>query len=135
MNNTRFATAIHILTLLDKCDDDWLTSDFIARSLSVNPVVVRKEISVLKEAKLVESRKGKEGGVRLSKSSSDILLSELYVAVQNSDVLGKINKNPNPNCPIGKLINTKLVALYSEVDQVVVQFLRDKTLSDFSNQF
>ncbi|RYG26691.1 MAG: transcriptional regulator, partial [Chitinophagaceae bacterium] len=38
MNNTRFATVIHILTLLAKSRDQWLSSDRIANSISINPV-------------------------------------------------------------------------------------------------
>ena len=44
MNNTRFATAIHILTLLDKNSDAWLTSEWIAGSININSAIVRKEI-------------------------------------------------------------------------------------------
>lgn len=61
MNNTRFATAIHIMTLLAKSPQDWLSSEWIAGSIHVNPVIVRKEISVLREAGLIVSKQGKEG--------------------------------------------------------------------------
>jgi DNA-binding IscR family transcriptional regulator len=61
MNNTRFATAVHIMTLLAKSPQEWLTSEWIAGSINVNPVIVRKEISVLREAGLITSRQGKEG--------------------------------------------------------------------------
>jgi DNA-binding IscR family transcriptional regulator len=53
MNNTRFATAIHIMTLLAKSPQDWLPSEWIAGSININPVIVRKEISVLREAGLL----------------------------------------------------------------------------------
>ena len=55
MNNTRFATAVHILSVMAVCPNEWLTSEVIAGSANVNPVVVRKEILVLKEAGLGES--------------------------------------------------------------------------------
>ena len=89
MNNTRFATAIHILTLLSHQKDEWLRSEWIAGSINVNPVVVRRELSVLNEAGLVISRKGKVGGVTLAKSSEEITLDLVYLAVKNTDVLGK----------------------------------------------
>lgn len=44
MNNTRFATAIHIMTLLAESPQDWLTSEWIAGSININPVIVRKEL-------------------------------------------------------------------------------------------
>ena len=52
MNNTRFATAIHIMTLLAESPQDWLTSEWIAGSININPVIVRKELGVLREAGL-----------------------------------------------------------------------------------
>lgn len=74
MNNTRFSTALHIMTILGSKPEEWHTSDWLAGSINVNPVVVRKEISVLREVGLVESKKGKEGGTRLGKTSTKLQL-------------------------------------------------------------
>ncbi len=82
MNNTRFATAVHIMTLLAKSPQEWLTSDWIAGSINVNPVIVRKEISVLREAGLITSRQGKDGGSQLGKNAVAITISEIYKAVK-----------------------------------------------------
>ncbi|UOE38788.1 MULTISPECIES: Rrf2 family transcriptional regulator [Chryseobacterium] len=135
MNNTRFATAIHIMTLLAKDSQAWLTSDWIAGSLNVNPVIVRKELINLKKSALVESRQGKEGGVRIAKNPDEIYISDIYESVKNSEVLGKKNQNPNPLCTIGKDINKNLQILFCETDELVFQFLKAKKLSDFTGQF
>lgn len=135
MNNTRFATAIHIMTLLAKSPQEWLTSEWMAGSINVNPVIVRKEISVLREASLVASRQGKDGGSQLAKSADQITISEIYRAVKNTEVLGKKNQNPNPACSVGKEINSHLNTLFEETDQLVTQFLGDKSLKEFSEQF
>lgn len=135
MNNTRFATAIHIMTLLAKSPDEWLSSDWIAGSININPVMVRKEIGILREAGLVESRKGKDGGCQLSRSAQAILLSEIFSAVKTAELLGRKNQQPNPKCNIGKDINQRLNSLFNETDQIVSQFLGMKSLADFSAQF
>lgn len=135
MNNTRFATAIHIMTLLAKSPQEWLTSEWMAGSININPAVVRKEISVLREAGLITSRKGKEGGSQLSKGADSITISEIYSAVKNSEVLGKKNNNPNPVCSVGREINNHLNDLLVETDQLVVKFLGDKSLKQFTDQF
>lgn len=135
MNNTRFATAIHILTLLAAQPGEWLNSDYIAGSIHVNPVIVRKELIFLNEAGLVISKKGKEGGVQLAKASSKISLADIYHAVKNTEVLGKKNLNPNPQCPIGRQINDKLTLLFLETDHLVSSALTKKTLADFGKQF
>lgn len=135
MNNTRFATAIHIMTLLAKKPEEWATSDWIAGSVNVNPVIVRKELVILKNSGLIESRKGKEGGVRISKKPDEIRISEIYKTVKNSGILGKKNQNPNPKCTIGKDINKNLDLLFLETNALVYQFLDNKKLSDFISRF
>lgn len=135
MNNTRFATVIHILTILAKCPNELLSSDWIAESINVNPVIVRKELGALQELGWVSSRKGKDGGTRLNISSDLITLADIYGTVKNSEVLGKPNLSPNPKCPIGKDINMKLHKLTVETDGLVLASLRGKTLKDFVEQF
>lgn len=135
MNNTRFATAIHIMTLLAKSPQEWLTSEWMAGSININPVMVRKELSVLREAGLIISRQGKEGGSQLARSADDITISEIYKAVKNTEVLGKKNNNPNPACSVGKEINDHLNHLFEETNQLVSRFLGDKSLQEFCDQF
>lgn len=135
MNNTRFATALHILTLLADSKGEWLSSEWIAASINVNPVIVRKELGVLHDAGLVQSRKGKTGGSTLAKSSTEITLDTIYLAVKNADVLGKKNAKPNPKCPIGKVINQKLDSLFTSIDQSVIKELQGKTLKSFVAEF
>jgi len=135
MNNTRFATSIHILTLLAQNPQEWLTSDWIAGSVNINPVIVRKELINLKSSGLIESKQGKIGGVKIAKNPEQISISEIYESVKNSEVLGKKNQNPNPLCSVGKDINKNLEFLFSETNDLVFQFLKEKKLSDFSNQF
>src|SRR5690554_796600 len=93
MNNTRFATIMHILVLLVKHPGKWLSSDWLAGSININPVTVRKELSGLQEQGWVISRKGKEGGSMLNISSDKISLADIYQVVKNSEVLGKKNLN------------------------------------------
>ena len=135
MSNTRFATAIHIMTILAKNPQAFLTSDWLAGSINVNPVIVRKELINLKKSGLVESRQGKDGGVRIAKDAENINVAEIYETIKNSEVLGKKNLNPNPLCNVGKDINKNLNQLFSETDDLVFQFLKDKKLSDFTRQF
>ena len=135
MNNTRFATAIHILTLLAKAGDEWVSSEWIAGSININPAMVRKEMSVLQNAGLVVGRKGKEGGSKLNLSQNEISLADVYIAVKNSEVLGKKNLHTSAKCPVGKVINKKLDGIFSETDDLVISSLRKKTLSSFVKQF
>lgn len=135
MNNTRFATIIHMLTVLAKSPGQWLSSEWIAESIQINPVIVRKELSVLQENGWVISKKGKEGGSMLHISSCKISLADIYKAVKNSNVLGKRNHCDGSNCPVGKEINKELEKLFNETDQVVINTLQQKSLKSFVAQF
>ncbi len=135
MSNTRFATAVHILTILARSGPGWISSEWLAGSICMNPAMVRKELAALRDAGLVTGRKGKDGGSRLRKSGDLISLADIYRAVKNAEVLGRKNRNPSPQCPVGKSINSKLGQLYAETDQLVIDALENRTLSDFASQF
>lgn len=134
MRNVRFATSLHILLLLDHMEDERLSSEFIASSININPVLVRKEMSNLRNHGLLESKEGKGGGSRLAKPASKIFLSDVYKAIREEPLLGRSN-NPNPGCEIGKQINTHIVSLYTEAEQVLIDNLARITLEDFAGRF
>jgi|SRR5690606_15227291 len=135
MNNTRFATAIHILTLLAKFPDQWLSSEWISESININPAMVRKELSLLHKHGWVMSKKGKEGGSMLGRSSCEISMADIFNAVKNSNVLGKKNTCDGANCAIGKEINVELKKLFDETDEIVINALKKKSLKSFVDQF
>lgn len=135
MISGKFAITIHILTLLTKFPNDYLSSEFIAGSINLNPVLVRKEIANLKAHRIVESKEGKNGGTKLSKTASNITLKEIFEITFENIGLGYAKNQPNPDCPVGKKINQNLDALYAEMNQKVCEQLKGISLEDFSTQF
>lgn len=135
MNNAKFATKLHILTLLGRHPDQWLSSDWIARSIRINPVVVRKELGALKELGWVVSKKGKTGGSMLNVATSQLTLADIYESIKPPSILGHKNDCQNTKCPVGMGINSKLESLFDETDGIVVSTLQQKTLKDFIAQF
>lgn len=134
MRNVRFATSLHTLLLLDFMKGELVSSEFIACSININPVLIRKEISNLRSHGLIDSKEGKGGGSRLAKPASKIFLSDIYKAVKQAPLLGRSN-NPNPNCDIGNQINKHIANLYSEAEEVLVGRLAQITLAGFAKQF
>ncbi len=135
MNNSRFAISVHILTLLAGANGELLSSDHIAGSININPVLVRKELINLRKHNLVNSKEGKNGGVYLNKPAAGIRLSDIYQAVKQTPLLGEAKNTPNPACPIGKHIKTHLDSLYSDAENALIERLHKTTLQDFLNQF
>lgn len=135
MNNGRFPISLHILTLLASEEGVLRSSDYLAGSININPVLVRKEISNLRKHGMIESKEGKSGGATLARPADQILLSEIYHAVQQSALLGNSKNKPNPNCPIGRQINQHLDQLYDELENTLLSKLAHMTLGDFVKQF
>jgi Rrf2 family protein len=134
MNNGRFATALHILTLLEIKKDELLSSEFIANSININPAVVRKEIGNLRAHGFIESKEGKGGGYSLGKPASQIHLSDVYKSVNDSPLLGRSN-DPNPDCPVGKQINGHLNDLFSVAEDALLRQMGKITVKDFAKKF
>lgn len=139
MTDGRFAINMHILTLLASArqvsGEDWLTSDFMAASINIHPVLVRKELAGLRRAGLVQSREGKNGGSALAKPATEILISDIYRLVYDRSVLGLAKNTPNPKCPVGAVINDHLTALYNDAEAAMMTKFAGKNLHDFVQQF
>jgi len=133
MDNVQFATATHILTLLT-VTEGFVPSAYLAGSININPVMVRKALSTLRAHGLVETKEGKGGGAILAKPANKILLSDVYHAVNSTPLLGKANR-PNPVCLVGKQINDHLIELYTQADNALISKLSTITLADFVKKF
>lgn len=134
MDNARFSTALHIMSLLAMDEQAWLTSRHIAGSINMQAAAVRKELAVLREAGLVTSREGKHGGVKLGRPASGIRLSEIYETVSKPEKSEKI-KSPNPGCFVGKQINFQLNSLFSTLDEAILKEMKQLSLAQFYQRF
>src|SRR6266571_4546006 len=104
MSTSRFAVAVHVLTLMAWSDDEPLKSDQIAVSVNTNPVVIRRMLCELSDDKLVVSQTGSTGGSRLARNPEQISLLDVYRAVESADVFSLHPKRPNQRCPVGSSI-------------------------------
>lgn len=116
--------------------DQWLSSTIIAGSLNINPVLVRKELAILKFHNFIESKEGKNGGVRLIKDSQKIRLSDIFSIAKGEDhVLSSLKNNPDPSCKVGKKIKRNLETVLNEIDNAILNTLAKQNLEGFKNQF
>ncbi|BAU29923.1 BadM/Rrf2 family transcriptional regulator [Aneurinibacillus soli] len=129
MINSRFAVAIHILSLIAANPGKSVTSDYIAGSVNTNPVVIRRISSMLKKAGLLQARAGVAGAV-LAKEIADISLLDVYRAVQAQDELFAIHESPNPNCPIGRNIQSTLEEAFLDAQKAMENELASKSVAD-----
>lgn len=128
-HNSRYTVAIHMLTLLAFCEPDSLTSEFIAGSLNTNPVVARRVLASLREARLVASQGGPGGGWSLLRSPQLITLGDVFRAVEGGALFPLHASTPNPRCPVGKHIQEALSVLFEDAQETLVRELSKTTIS------
>lgn len=126
--SSRFAVAVHILTLMASAGDEPLKSERVAGSVNTNPVVIRRIMCALARARLVVSQTGSMGGSRLARSPKEITLLEVYRAVEGGDVFALHPQTPNRRCPIGMNIETVLEGVLEEADEAVERVLARITI-------
>ncbi len=130
--SSRFTLAVHILICIDTFKDEHkTTSDFLASSTNVNPVIVRKILSQLKSAGLVEVARG-SGGASLPKPLNEITFLDIYKAVECIDKgeLFHFHENPNEKCPVGRNIHSILDDKLIKVQTALEKELTSITLED-----
>ena len=130
--SSRFTLAVHIFACIDTFKDEYkITSDFLAGSTNVNPVIVRKILGQLKAAGLVEVVRG-TGGASISKPLNEITFLDIYKAVESVDngELIHFHENPNTKCPVGRNIHFKLDDKLKKVQDAMERELASITLED-----
>ena len=127
-----FTLAVHIFACIDVFKDDYkITSDFLAGSTNVNPVIVRKILGHLKAAGLVEVARG-SGGASIPKPLSEISFLDIYNAVEcvENGELFHFHENPNTDCPVGRNIHAVLDDKLMRVQKAMETELSSITLED-----
>ena len=132
---SRFTVAVHTLLTIYKFNKDYkTTSEFIASSVNVNPVVIRRTLQSLKTAGLVEVKAG-SGGATITMPLDQITLYDIYKAMDSLEGdLFHFHENPNPNCPIGKNIHQVLDRHLKEAQIAMENKLRAVKLSELAEE-
>ena len=129
--SSRFTIAIHIFAVIDIYEKDHkITSDFLAGSINVNPVIIRNVLQQLKAAGLVTVKRG-SGGASIVKPLNEITFLDVFNAVESIEngELFHFHDNPNPNCPVGRNIHKSLddklnliqVAMEKQMQQITIE--------------
>lgn len=130
---SRFTVAVHtLLVIYNFSQTTKVTSDFIAASVQVNPVVIRRTLLSLKAAGMVDVKAG-SGGASIVKDLRDITLFDVYKAVDSMDGdMFHFHENPNPACPVGRNIHAVLDAHLADAQAAMENELKKVTLLDLT---
>ena len=133
-NDTRLAVSVHILALLSLAREEHLTSELLARSVNTNPVVIRRLVSQLKKAGLIDVRAG-VGGAFLRRSPDAITLLDVYQAVVPKPKAAPfcLHQSPSAKCFVGKNIHDALAIPLAKVNQSMMDSLAETTVADVAS--
>lgn len=128
--SSRFATAVHVLTLLAAEGAQPLTSEYLASSVNTNPVVIRRLLRMLADAGLIDSVPGSSGGSRLARDARRITLFDAYAAVESGALFGEHSQEPSGKCPVGRRIVDALQPRVKAAEQAAAASLSKTTIAD-----
>lgn len=134
--SSRFTLAIHIFACIDTFGNECkVTSDFLAGSTNVNPVIIRKILGQLKGAGLIDVARG-TGGTTVAKTLDQITFLDVYRAVEcveNGDLF-HFHDNPNDNCPVGRnihqILDDKLLRVQSAMEKELASITLEELKQD-----
>ena len=132
--SSRFTIALHVLSCIETFKEEKVTSDFLAGSVNVNPVVIRRLLQQLKAAGIVNVARG-SGGAQIAKPLTDITLLDIYHAVECVDdgELFHFHENPNHKCPVGRNIHNVLDQRLNQIQNAMEKEMAGITMQDIMN--
>jgi Rrf2 family protein len=127
--NTQFSIAVHIMAALGyQCGQD-ATSSRLAMSVNTSPSFVRRVLSKLSKAGLVETTTGKSGTCRLAKEPKDISLLDIYRAVDAPKAFSIHAYPAQKPCPVSCNIKAALEHALAKTQKAMETSLGEMTLA------
>ncbi len=126
--SSRFAVAVHILTLLASASEP-VPSSLIAGSVGTNPALIRRLIGQLTEAGLVTSTMGATGGSALARPAERITLLDVFRAVETTALIALHQSAPNPACMVGREITGTLRQVADRAQSAMDNTLAEITIA------
>lgn len=130
--SSRFTIAIHIFACIDTFEKDYkITSEFLASSINVNPVIIRKLLGQLKAAGLIHVQRG-SGGASIARPLEEITFLDVYHAVDcvGAEGLFHFHENPSDKCPVGRNIHNVLDSRLRQIQDAMEREMKKITIAD-----
>ena len=132
--SSRLSLALHALVHLHKQPDEAITSTTLATCLMTNPVVVRRVLGALREAGIVGSSKGHDGGWRLLRPAGEITLRAVYAAMGESLLIRTESDPGDIQCGIVRSVNSVMGEFIADAEALLAARLERVSLADIARQ-
>ncbi|MBD1372613.1 Rrf2 family transcriptional regulator [Hazenella sp. IB182357] len=131
LTNTRwFGYAIQALVLLAR-HGGVCASNEMAGMLDSRSTYLRKILSFLVKAELIQAKEGREGGYSLARPADEITLADVYHAMKVEDPFTKgLMESTSDECQTAEITKQNFEQLGREIDTVICTELNRKTIAD-----
>lgn len=127
--NLQFSIAVHIMAGLACRCDDGVTSGHLAESVNTSPSFVRRTLSKLAKAGLVETSTGKAGSCRLAREPKSITLLDIYKAVDAPKAFAIHNYREQKACMVSCHIKEALEKALEKTQKAMEKSLSQMTVA------
>ena len=128
--DTKFSVAIHILILVSESSAP-VNSNQIAASVGTNASYIRKILALLKNADIVDGRRG-INGCTIKIPPDKLTLLQIYQAVTGEESIHilDIHQNSSDQCLVGQHIKPVLTGMFTDMEKTFAHSLKGRTLAD-----
>lgn len=112
-----------------------VTSEFLARVMQTNPVVVRRVMAGLREQGYVRSSKGHGGGWALACDLEAVTLRDVYRAIGEPGLIALGHRTESPGCLVEQAVNAAMEEAFREAETLLLARLGRVTLAALSADF
>jgi Rrf2 family protein len=134
MKDRSFATALHIMTALAFQNGERVCSEYLATGAKTNPGLIRRLLSKLSQAGLVDCQKGKNGGSLIAKTPDKISIGDIYLAINDSPIFSSFDKDPFQPCPVSCQIGEVLTDIFEEIEEPMINKMKTIKLTKIMKQ-
>ncbi len=131
---SEFAIAVHTLVFLNH-KKEYQSSDKIAENVCCNPARVRKILSKLKKANLIETKEGLDGGCFFKKNPKEVTLDIVCKAMGEPPVsASKKTGSVDMECLIASGMSNIMEDIYMKMSEASLQRLSKISIDDIDKR-
>lgn len=128
--NNQFSIAAHLMAGLGFCTQTEKTSADLAKSVNTSPSFIRRTLSKLSKAGLINATKGKNGFCSLARPAAEISLLDIYQAVDAPKAISIHHYEAIAPCAVSCNIKKALEKAVGHAQQGMEHNLAEISLAD-----